>query len=78
MFFLSAVAERRRPYPWAKLMQRVFAIDVLHCTHCGGRRRLIALITHGPVITAILRCLGRPHEPPTLHPARGPPELFGD
>lgn len=33
------------PHGWAELLQRVFAIDVLTCPHCGGRRKLIALDT---------------------------------
>lgn len=66
-----------RRYAWAELMQRVFAVDVLACQRCGGRR-LIALITRAHVVTAILRCLGLPSEPPRLHPARGPPGLFAN
>jgi len=29
---------RRRNYPWALLVRRVFACDVLACDRCGGRR----------------------------------------
>ena len=57
-------------------MQRVFSVDVLRCHLCGGRRKLIALITQGDVVEGILACLGLPTEPPTVHPARGPPELY--
>ncbi len=31
-----------RAWSWAALMHRAFALDVLACSHCGGRRRLIA------------------------------------
>ena len=41
-------------------MKRVFEIDVLHCPHCGGRRRLIALITAPLVVRRILRHLDLP------------------
>ena len=51
-------------------MQRVFAIDVLRCNHCGGRRRLIALICDGVVVRKILDHLGLPSEPPILARAR--------
>jgi len=44
----------------------------------GGRRRLIAQLTHPGPITAILSALGLPTEAPLVHPARGPPELFGE
>jgi len=34
----------RRWAPWAKLMQRVFAIDVLECPRCGGKMKILATI----------------------------------
>jgi len=63
-----------RRYRWAELLKRVFAVDVLSCGLCGGRRRVLALITSGCVVRAMLTCLGLPTEPPRIHPARGPPE----
>ena len=66
----------RRRYPWAELLKRVFAVDVLRCHRCGGRREVLALITSGTAVRAILQCLGLPPDAPTVHPARGPPELF--
>ncbi len=30
--------------PWADLLEKVFAIDVLACPECGGRLRVIAFI----------------------------------
>lgn len=65
-----------RRYPWAELLKRVFAVDVLSCHRCGGRREVLALITEGSVVRAILDCLGLPTEGSVVHPARGPPELF--
>ena len=61
---------------WADLLKRVFAVDGLRCHRCGGRREVLALITEAAVVRAILECLGLPTEPPLVHPARGPPELF--
>jgi hypothetical protein len=29
---------------WAKLLRRTYAVDVLACTHCGGRLRLLSAI----------------------------------
>ena len=55
-------------------MKRVFAIDVLVCPHCGGTRKLIALLTDGVVVRKILAHLGLSTEPPPLAPARAPPE----
>jgi len=60
-------------HPWAELMKRVFGLDVLRCPSCGGRRKILAAITQGAVIRAILTSLGLPTDPPAAHPARGPP-----
>ena len=57
------------------MMRRVFAIDVLHCDHCGGRRKLIALITDPMVVRRILRHLELPSEPPPIAAARAPPQM---
>jgi hypothetical protein len=42
---------------------------------CGGKRKLIALITDGQVVRKILAHLGLPTAAPVLAPARSPPEL---
>src|SRR6266545_4716636 len=34
-----------RRLDWAALLARVFAIDVLRCSECGGRRRVLAFLT---------------------------------
>jgi hypothetical protein len=62
-----------RRYPWAELLRRVFAIDVLVCPHCGGVRRLLAAITAPESIARVLRAMGLPYEAPELAPARAPP-----
>ena len=61
-------------HPWAELLRRVFLVDVLRCPRCGGRRKIVAAITEGRVVRAILGSLDLPTEPPVVHPARGPPE----
>jgi hypothetical protein len=53
---------------------RVFAVEVLRCPSCGGRRKILAAITMGSVVRAILGAVGLPTDPPSVHPARGPPE----
>lgn len=65
----------RGPYrlPWATLLRRVFAIDVLHCDRCGGRRRLVALIQTPKVAEKILAHLGLPTHAPATLAARAPP-----
>src|SRR5215468_1919652 len=65
-----------RRLDWAALLARVFAIDVLRCSECGGRRRVLAFLTDRAVVAKILVHLGHPtHPPPPVAPARAsPPE----
>jgi hypothetical protein len=58
---------------WAELLRRTFAIEVLECGRCGGKRRVLAHVT-GTGVEAILDHLGLPSRSPRLAPARGPPE----
>ncbi len=51
-------------------MQRVFSVDVLRCSGCGGRHKILAAITQADVIRAILAALGLPSEPPVVHMRR--------
>ena len=60
------------------MLKRVFAVRLLECPHCGGRRKLIALISDGVVVRKILDHLGLPTEPPRLAPARVSGELAFD
>jgi hypothetical protein len=58
-------------WSWARLLHRVFALDLAHCPFCQqGTLRLIAVITQGEVIRKILRHLKRAADPPTIAPAR--------
>lgn len=51
-------AERRRLRPsWAQLIRRIYEVDPLTCTECGGRMRIIALLLDPPVIRKILQHL---------------------
>jgi hypothetical protein len=59
--------------PWPELLKRTFGIDVETCPRCGGRMRLLALITDPPNVARFLRHLGEPTEPPPRAPARDPP-----
>ena len=58
--------------PWADLLRRVFADDVLQCV-CGGRRSVIAVVTDPTVARALLAVLDLSCEPATFAPARDPP-----
>jgi hypothetical protein len=45
---------------WARLLKRVFDIDIEHCPNCGGALKIIAAIEDPPVIVKILSHLGLP------------------
>jgi hypothetical protein len=45
---------------WARLLKRVFDIDIEHCPNCGGALKIIAAIEDPPVIVRILTHLGLP------------------
>ena len=55
---MAAKALRPSRSKWADLLQRVFEIDALRCPYCGGKRKLIALLTDGQVVRKILAHLG--------------------
>jgi hypothetical protein len=60
---------RPRNYSWAELMKRVFSLDVLECSRCGGRMRILCAIHPPAAIRKILDCLGLPSRPPPIAPA---------
>lgn len=51
-------AARDRAIPWAELLRRVFAIDILKCENCGGDMKIIAIIPASEASEAILDHLG--------------------
>jgi len=64
-------AERRaRRRAWARLIRRVYEVDPLVCTSCGGEMRIVSVILEHKVINRILGHLARKG----LEPGRGPPE----
>ena len=53
---------------WAKLLKRVFEIDLEHCPNCGGEMKIIAAILEQPVIEKILTHLDlQARAPPGSH-----------
>jgi len=62
---VETVQARPRRISWARLLKRVFDIDVRHCPRCGaGELEIIAAILERPVIEKILGHLGLDPQPP--------------
>ena len=66
--------QKKKNIPWARLLARVFNIDVETCSKCGGKMKIIAAIDDPKVIRKILEHMGLATKPPPLNPARGPPK----
>ena len=56
---------------WARLLKRVFEIDLQHCPNCGGKLKLIAPTVEAPLIGRTLTHLGLQARAPPRAPARG-------
>ena len=55
---------------WARLLKRVFDIDLEPCPNCGGALKIIAALEDPPVIARLLAHLGLPIRAPPRLPAR--------
>jgi hypothetical protein len=69
----EAVQDQARPHRigWARLLERVFDIDLQHCPNCGaGELKIIAAILERPAIEKILTHLGIDPQPPPRGRAR--------
>ena len=64
------VQARPHRISWARLLERVFDIDMQHCPNCGGELKIIAAILERPVIDRILTHLGLDPQPPPRGRAR--------
>ena len=51
----------------------LFGVDVLQCSKCQGRMKLVAMLTKQESILRYLASLGEPTNVPTRSPSRGPP-----
>jgi hypothetical protein len=59
--------------PWAELLKRTFGCDVLACPACGGRMKLVAMLTEPKSVSRFLHALDEPTDVPVRSPSRGPP-----
>ena len=68
---VEPVLARPNRIGWARLLKRVFDIDMQHCPNCGsGELKIIAAILERPVIEKILTHLGLDPQPPPRGRAR--------
>ena len=68
---VETVQARPHRISWARLLKRVFDIDMQHCPNCGGGElKIIAAILERPVIEKILSHLGLDPQPPPKGRAR--------
>jgi len=58
---------------WARLLKKVFDIEIETCPNCGGKVKVIAAIEDRLVICKILDHLNLPTSAPKIFPARAPP-----
>jgi len=63
---------------WAALLRRSFQADVMACANCGGRLRVLAVITEREPVRRILAHLGLPPDALPLARARDPTDEQGD
>ena len=67
----EAAQQRPGRISWARLLERVFDIDMERCPNCGGGElKIIAAILERPVIERILTHLGLDPQPPPKGRAR--------
>jgi hypothetical protein len=67
----ETVQARPHRISWARLLKRVFDIDMQHCPNCGaGELKIIAAILERAVIEKILTHLGLDPQPPPRGRAR--------
>ena len=59
---------------WAELLKRSFSIEILKCSQCGGKMKVIATIQDLNVARRILDSMGLHSEMPKKSPARAPPQ----
>ena len=67
---LTGVQRRARRREWARLIKRIYEIDPLKCSSCGGSMRIISVMLERKVITKILGHLARKG----ITSGRAPPE----
>ena len=65
----SDTPRRRHRVEWARLLARVFQVDVTKCDACGGPMKVIAALTDPSAIRKYLDHVGLPSRAPPISPA---------
>ena len=65
-------ARRRKRYDWARLLARVFSIDVTCCPRCQEPMQQVAWIMRPSATRAFLESVGLPGDSPGFSPSRVP------
>jgi hypothetical protein len=68
--------QRQRRLSWAKMIQKVYAIDPLLCSFCGAEVKILSFIIESKTINKILDCMGLPSQKP--EPLAHSPPIFKD
>jgi hypothetical protein len=55
---LEGIAKQPTRHPWAWLLQRVFAVDIMTCPRCRGAMRLVKIANKPDDIARVLADLG--------------------
>lgn len=70
----KGAATTRRRFSHSQALLRAYGFFFRRCDHCGGSKRVLAVITDPPVVRAILVAIGRDPEPPKRAGPRAPPD----
>ena len=63
---------------WARLLARIFKVDVGHCQKCGAAMRLVAAVHDPAGVARYLRHIGLEAHPPPVAPARSSSKMFDE
>jgi hypothetical protein len=64
----AEASSRPRRLGWANLLARVFAIDITRCRKCGGRMRVLEVVSDPDDIVRVLHGAQAPPRPPRPAP----------
>jgi hypothetical protein len=64
---------------WATLLRRTYDVDVFQCASCGGRLRVVEVVTDKQQAAEVWRAIeaGADPEPRARAPSRAPPGQLG-